>query len=56
VVEDCLDYGELNKSVRNPEDDVSRYNHHLKDDPIMALPVIEVRRRDVVELVDRLKV
>lgn len=55
VIEDCLDYRELNKVVRNPDDDVSRYRTHLKEDPIMALPIADVRRRDIVELIDRLK-
>ncbi len=51
----CLQERRDKGLVRNPHDDESRYRTHLADDPIMRLAVNDVRRRDVVLLVDRLK-
>lgn len=55
VLVDSLEHRAANKATRNPEDEESRFRVHLAGDPLMTTPIADVQRRDVVDLIARLK-
>ncbi len=50
-----LDRRELGNAVRDPDTDRSRWDTHVAGDPLGEVPVREVRRRDVVEWLERVE-